>query len=139
MPCYKIEKLGVKRFLNFVDLASAQAYADTLGTGFTASLESATDFPPINISIKQKAIQDKYFLLGLVESFVEQNRIAGTTVAQDLDLLSNFNSIKQLAEVGAVPAVRDLIAALVVPIAGIYTEQRRELDLLKIDSYNDTL
>jgi len=97
MPCYKIEKLGIVRYLNFVDLTSAQAYADGLGAGFVASLQDVQDYPPIS-------------------------------------------DIKQLAEVGAVDATRELLVGLTgLPIAGVYTELRREKDLLRIDSYNDSL
>ncbi len=141
MACYKIEKLGIKRYLNFVDLTSAQAYADSLGAGFVASLQDVEDYPPISITAEDKAVQDKYFLLGLVSNFVVENRASGTlTLAQDLALLSAFNDIKQLAEVGAVDATRELLNAMAgLPIAGVYTELRRGKDLLKIDSYNDTL
>ena len=141
MPCYKIEKLGVARYLNFANLTDAQNYANSLGVGFIATLESSEDFPPINLTVSQKALQDKYFLLGLVEDFVSENRTQGpTTVAQDLELLSAFSNIKQLAEVGAISATKQLLVDLTgLPIAGIYTEQRREIDILRIDSYNDTL
>jgi hypothetical protein len=141
MACYKIEKLGIVRYLNFVDLTSAQAYADSLGTGYVASLQDVQDYPPINISEEDKAVQDKYFLLGLVSNFVVENRESGTlTLAQDLALLSAFNNIKQLAEVGAVDATRELLIGLTgLPIAGVYTELRREKDILRIDSYTDTL
>lgn len=141
MPCYKIQKSGVARYLNFTDLASATAYANGLGTGFVASLQNAQDYPPITISAEDKQKQDKYFLLGLVNNFVVQNRASGTlTLSQDLELLTAFNNIKQLAEVGAVDATKELLNSMTgLPIAGVYTEARREVDILKIDSYNDTL
>jgi hypothetical protein len=141
MPCYKIQKSGVPRYLNFTDLASATAYANSLGTGFVASLQNAQDYPPITITAEDKQKQDKYFLLSLVNNFVVENRDSGTlTLAQDLELLTAFNNIKQLAEVGAVDATKELLITMTgLPIAGVYTEARRELDILKIDSYNDTL
>ena len=51
MSCYKIEKDEVVRYKNFDSLEAAQNYADSLGVGFFASLESVQNFPPFPPSI----------------------------------------------------------------------------------------
>ena len=136
MPCYKIEKTEIARFKNFANLTDAQTYADGLGTGFVVSLESEEDFPPFVRTLDD----DIRFLNALYKSFIQQNRDAGITPAESQTLISTIGSFKQLVDSGSVFELIGLIQSLGgVDIARVYTAARQQNDILKIQSYIDSL
>jgi len=135
MPSYKIEKLGVKRYLNFVDLTSAQNYADSLGVGFVATLENEQDFPPFTRTLSD----DMGFSKDLYDSFVQGNRDLGITTAEAQELITVLGTLKALVDAGAVIDMMGFLQSLPTPLARVYTTDRRNLDVLKIQSYIDSL
>ena len=135
MACYKIEKLGVKRYLNFVDLTSAQNYADSLGVGFVATLENEQDFPPFTRTLSD----DMGFSKDLYNSFVQGNRDLGITTAEAQELITVLGTLKALVDAGAVIDMMGFLQSLPTPLARVYTTERRDLDVLKIQSYTDSL
>lgn len=135
MACYKIEKDEVARYKNFHSLEGAQTYADSLGVGFVASLESEENFPPFTRTLAD----DIRFCKALYNNFVQGNRDASITFEESQELISTLSALKQLVDAGAVADVIIFLQSLVPPIARVYTTARRDLDILKIQSYMDSL
>ena len=137
MSAYKIEKDGVARFKNFETLDLAEAYALSLGVGFTVTLDNVEDFPPIT----RTRLDDQLFSITLYNAFVDANRAAGITPTESQELITALGGLKQLVDAGAVEEIRDLLLSLTgsLPIARVYTTARRDLDVLKIESYTDSL
>ena len=136
MACYKIEKDNIPRFKNFLDLIDAQAYANTLGVGFIATLENEQDFPPFTRNL----LDDMRFSKDLYNSFIQGNRDLGITAAESQELIATIGDFKQLVDAGAVIDMIALIESLGGnPIARVYTLERQEVDILKIKSYIDSL
>lgn len=136
MPCYKIEKNGIARFKNFDNLTDAQTYANDLGTGFVVTLESEQNFPPFvrTLSDDIRCLNDLYL------SFVQQNRDASITPEESQTLIAAIGGFKQLVDSGAVLELVGLIQSLGgVDIARVYTAERQQNDILKIQSYIDSL
>lgn len=135
MPSYKIEKDGISRYKNFDTLELAQAYADTLGVGFVATLENVQDFPPFTRTLAD----DMRFSKDLYDSFVQGNRDAEITPTESQELITTLGTLKALVDAGAVMEMIDFLQSLVTPLARVYTTARRDLDVLKIQSYIDSL
>lgn len=135
MPSYKIEKDGIPRYKNFDTLELAQAYADTLGVGFVATLENIQDFPPFTRTLAD----DMRFSKDLYDSFVQGNRDAEITPEESQALISTLGTLKALVDAGAVLEMIGFLQSLVTPLARVYTTARRDLDVLKIQSYIDSL
>jgi hypothetical protein len=134
MACYKIEKDSIARFKNFDTLELAQAYADTLGVGFVATLENVQDFPPFTRTLAD----DMRFSKDLYDSFVQGNRDAEITPTESQELIT-LGTLKALVDAGAVLEMIGFLQSLVTPLARVYTTARRDLDVLKIQSYIDSL
>lgn len=136
MPCYKIEKDNIARFKNFNSLADAQLYADSLGVGFVATFESSEDFPPYTRTLQD----DMRFLKALYDSFVQQNRDMAITPTESQELIAAIGGFKQLVDSGAIIELKLLILSLGgVDIARVYTAARQATDILKIESFIDSL
>jgi len=135
MACYKIEKDQISRYKNFNSLEAAQTYADSLGVGFVASLESVQNFPPFNRTLEI----DINFCNSLYNSFIQQNRDNNITFEESQEMISSLSSLKQLVDAGAVGDIIIYLNSLTLPIARVYTIARRDLDVLKIQSYLDSL
>jgi hypothetical protein len=76
-------------------------FADSLGEGYTAEYHS-TYTPP---SIQDRLIMDMQFGQQLVFSFVEDNRIIGTTQEQNDAILVKFRDILAFAQTGAINSI----------------------------------
>jgi|32_taG_2_1085360.scaffolds.fasta_scaffold02559_7 hypothetical protein len=135
MACYKIEKNGIARYKNFDNLPDAQTYADSLGTGFVVSLENEQNFPPFIRTLGD----DIRFCNDLYNNFVQQNRDNNITFEESQELIGSLSSLKQLVDAGAVGDIIIYLQSLITPIARVYTTERRDLDVLKIQSYMDSL
>lgn len=137
MPCYKIEKNNIPRFKNFNNLTDAQIYADSLGTGFLVTLASNQNLPPYTRTRKD----DQLFCSDLYNSFIDGNRVANITMQESQELIAALGGLKQLVDAGAVAEIKMLLQSLTnsLPIARVYTLERRDLDILKIDSWTDSL
>lgn len=137
MNNYKFTKESDPRTIEgeYANDVAAQAFADSYDGGGW-SFENLGAVPS---KTPDELLQsDKSFLLNLLDEFVVQNRLDGITPTESGELLTAFSSIKQLAEVGAVPEVYGSINELVTPIARVYTEERKQADLAKILAYMAT-
>lgn len=135
MPSYKIEKDNISRYKNFDSLELAQSYADSLGVGFVATLENEQDFPPFTRTLSD----DMGFSKDLYNSFVQGNRDLGITTAEAQELITVLGTLKALVDAGAVIDMMGFLQSLPTPLARVYTTERRDLDVLKIQSYTDSL
>jgi hypothetical protein len=135
MSCYKIEKNQIARYKNFDSLEEAVAYADSLGEGFLTTLANEENFPPFTRTLAT----DIDFCKSLYNSFIQQNRDNNITFEEASELISVLSSLKLLIDAGAVNDIITYLESLTLPIARVYTEERRNIDVLKIKSYLDSL
>jgi hypothetical protein len=136
MPSYKIEKDNIPRYKNFENLADAQNYANSLGFGFVATLENPENFPPFIRTLSD----DMRFSKDLYDNFVQSNRNDNITIEESQQLISVLGDLKQLIDSGAVVELIELIQSLGgATVARVYTADRQSLDILKINSYIDSL
>ena len=136
MACYKIEKDNIARFKNFASFEAAQTYADSLGVGFVVTFESNEDFPPYTRTLQD----DMRFSKALYDSFVQQNRDMEISPTESQELIAAIGGFKQLVDSGAIIELKLLILSLGgVDIARVYTATRQATDILKIESFIDSL
>jgi hypothetical protein len=101
MNYYKISKDLWSCTKRFDTLEEAQAFADSLGTGYTVELVG----PYVPPTIAEKLSMDMQFCQELITTFVYDNREMGTTQAQNDALMVKFQSILSFAQVGAVLSI----------------------------------
>ena len=132
MNSYKFTKNSRVLIKEYATLTEAQNFADIYdGGGWNVeNLGAVAQKTP-----EQLLQDDVDFLKDLMANFVILNRADNISPAESSELLTAFNNIKQLSEVGAVPEVQASIAALVPPIARVYTLQRQTDDLAAIAAY----
>ena len=129
MNYYKISKDFWSTVQEYESLEDAQAYADSLGEGYTVEYVS----PVIPITIEQRYSIDKQFCDDLISTFVLDNRNIGTPPEQNDALMSKFQLVLGFAQVGA---VKDIDAHLPsIPTDEVYTEERRDKYLQMISDY----
>lgn len=138
MPAFKITKNGIDRFKNFKDLAEATTYAASLGVGFGVVFSSTGDLPTPDR--KEKLAHDLAFGGYLIRQFLDKNRELKASPEQSALFLQRFSVIKAFIELGAIPeALPMLIAFDNEGLEVIYPDSRKELDVLRIESYLDSL
>lgn len=137
MNNYKFTKEGNPRSFiqEYANDTEAQAFADSYDGGGW-NWENLGAVPAKSPAELLQA--DKDFLSNLLAEFIVLNRADNITSLESQELLTAFNGIKQLADVGAVPEVYGSIQLLVTPIARVYTEERKQNDLAKIAAYMAT-
>ena len=79
------------------------------------------------------------FSKDLYDSFVQGNRDLGITTAEAQELITVLGTLKALVDAGAVIDMMGFLQSLPTPLARVYTTDRRNLDVLKIQSYIDSL
>jgi hypothetical protein len=127
---YKLTKIDNNFFyLSFDNYNSAVSFLDDIDS-FMVEETTITKIPSNEV-----LSSDKAFLLFMMNRFVHLNRLNNISSLESQELLTAFNSIKQLSEVGAVPEVYGSIQALTTPIGRVYTEERKQIDLAKIEAY----
>lgn len=119
----------IQQYANDTD---AQTFADSYDGGGW-NVENLGPVPQKSAS--ELLASDIEFLKGLMADFILLNRADNITPIESQILLTEFNGIKQLSEVGAVPEVRASIEAIIPPVARVYTVERKANDLAKIDAY----
>ena len=129
MNIYKIYKDNWSVLKRFDTIEEAQAYADSLGEGY--SVEFVEEYTPI--SIEEKLILDLDFCTFITNRFIKENREASITEAESLELMQQFNNILSFAQVGAVDSVYSLLQQ--VTISRVYTQERKDRDLSDIQNY----
>tara|TARA_Y100001973_G_C5136066_1_gene300361 strand:- start:237 stop:641 length:405 start_codon:yes stop_codon:yes gene_type:complete len=129
MNYYKISKDNWSCTKEFATLEEAQAFADSLGSGYTAEYLG----PVVPPTTDERLSMDIEFCLQLIQTFLLDNRNAGVTVEQGEALMTKFVNILQFAQTGAVGSVNDLLAA--VPVDDVFTQERKDKYLSMISNY----
>lgn len=129
MDIYKIKKGNWSGETKAESLEDAQAFADSLGEGYTAEYYA----PYVPPTYEEQLAADVAFCRMLTERFVLENRQAGVTTEQSAALLLKFKDIMSMAQIGAVSSVYALLQNVVVD--EIYTQARKDRDLQDIENY----
>lgn len=129
MNYYKIFKDLWSCVKKFATLEDAQAFADSLGEGYTAEYY-APYTPP---SIQERLQMDMSFGQDLVFVFVEDNRIMGTTQEQNDAILVKFRDILAFAQTGAIESIN--IHLPNIPVDEVFTQERKDKYTAMVTDY----
>lgn len=129
MNIYKIYKNNWSVLKRFDTIEEAQAFADSLGEGY--SVEFIEEYTPP--SVEERLVLDLDFCTFLVDRFTLENREAGITEPEALALLAKFKDILSMCQVGAINSVYLLLQN--VDVDTIYTQARKDKDLADIENY----
>ena len=129
MDYYKIYKDQWSLIKEFATLEDAQAFADTLGTGYTAEFYKAYT-PP---TIQQRLNMDLDFGSHLVYIFVEDNRVMDITPEQSEAVLQKFRDILAFAQTGAITSIDNYLP--LIPTDDVFTQQRKDKYVQMITDY----
>jgi hypothetical protein len=129
MDYYKIYKDQWSLIKQFATLEDAQAFADTLGTGYTAEFYKAYT-PP---TIQQRLNMDLNFGDYLVYVFVEDNRVMDITPEQSEAVLQKFRDILAFAQTGAITSIQTYLP--LIPTDDVFTQQRKDKYVQMITDY----
>ena len=129
MNYYKISKDLWSTIQKFATLEDAQAFADTLGEGYTAEFY-APYTPP---SIQERLQMDMQFGQELVFVFVEDNRIMGTTQEQNDAILVKFRDILAFAQTGAIESINTHLPS--IPVDEVFTQERKDKYMAMVTDY----
>ena len=129
MNYYKIFKDLWSCVKKFATLEDAQAFADSLGEGYTAEYY-APYTPP---TLQERLIMDLEFGQNLVYVFVEDNRIMNITPAQSEAVLVKFRDILAFAQTGAITSINTYLPA--IPVDEVFTQGRKDKYMQMITDY----
>lgn len=129
MNYYKIYKSNWSTIQKFVTLQEAQAYADSLGEGYTAEYYA----PYVPMTIQERLNMDMAFGQELVYVFVEDNRIMDITSAQSEAVLQKFRDILAFAQTGAITSIATYLPA--IPVDEVFTQERKDKYIQMITDY----
>ena len=129
MDYYKISKDFWSAIKKFSSLEEAQAFADSLGEGYTAEFY-APYTPP---SIQERLKMDMSFGQDLVFVFVEDNRIMGTTQEQNDAILVKFRDILAFAQTGAIESINTHLPN--IPVDEVFTQERKDKYIGMVTTY----
>lgn len=129
MDYYKIYKDYWEVIQKFESLDAAQAFADSLGEGYTAEYY-APYTPP---TLQERLSMDLQFGQDLVYVFVEDNRIMDITPAQSEAVLVKFRDILAFAQTGAITSINTYLPA--IPVDEVFTQERKDKYMQMISGY----
>jgi len=129
MNYYKIIKGTYSVIKRFDTLEQAQAFADTLGDGYTAEFYA----PYAPITLQERLNLDLQFGQELIYVFVEDNRIMAITSAQSEATLVKFRDILAFAQTGAITSIATYMPA--IPIDDVFTQERKDKYIQMISDY----
>lgn len=129
MNYYKISKDLWSTIQKFESLDAAQAFADSLGEGYTAEYY-APYTPP---TLQERLSMDLQFGQDLVYVFVEDNRIMDITPAQSEAVLVKFRDILAFAQTGAITSINTYLPA--IPVDEVFTQERKDKYMQMITDY----
>ena len=129
MDYYKIYKDQWSLIKQFATLEDAQAFADTLGTGYTAEFYKAYT-PP---TIQQRLSMDLDFDSHIIYSFVEDNRVMDITPEQSEAVLVKFRDILAFAQTGAITSIDNYLP--LIPTDDVFTQERKDKYISMITDY----
>ncbi len=129
MNYYKIYKDLWSVTKKFASLVDAQAFADTLGAGYTAEFYKAYT-PP---TLQERLNLDLQFGQELIYIFVEDNRIMEITSEQSEQVLVKFRDILAFAQTGAVTSIQTYLP--LIPVDDVFTQERKDKYIQMIGDY----
>ena len=129
MDYYKISKDLWSTIKKFASLEDAQAFANSLGEGYTAEYY-APYTPP---TLQERLTMDLQFGQDLVYVFVEDNRIMNITPAQSEAVLQKFRDILAFAQTGAITSINTYLPA--IPVDEVFTQERKDKYIQMITDY----
>ena len=129
MDYYKIYKDQWSLIKQFATLEDAQAFADTLGVGYTAEFYKAYTAP----TIQQRLDMDLDFGSHLIYIFVEDNRIMDITPEQSEAVLIKFRDILAFAQTGAITSIQTYLPT--IPVDEVFTQERKDKYIQMINDY----
>ena len=129
MDYYKISKDNWQVIQKFESLDAAQAFADSLGEGYTAEYY-APYTPP---TLQERLTMDLQFGQDLVYVFVEDNRIMDITPEQSEAVLVKFRDILAFAQTGAITSINTYLPA--IPVDEVFTQERKDKYIQMITDY----
>lgn len=135
MKTYKISKEYWATFQNFNTLEEAQQWTlSVLGEGY--SVEISTDFQIVPPTPEEKLEMDIQFGQQLIKEFLKDNRLIQPAVTpyESLELLTKFQNIEKLANLGDIKSVRILLNNIEVDDR-VFTQERKNRYLSTIDGY----
>jgi len=129
MDYYKIYKDQWSLVKQFANLDDAQAFADTLGVGYTAEFYKAYT-PP---TIQQRLDMDMDFGSHIIYIFVEDNRVMDITPEQSEAVLVKFRDILAFAQTGAITSIQNYLP--LIPTDDVFTQERKDKYITMINEY----
>jgi len=129
MDYYKIYKDQWSLIKQFATLEDAQAFADTLGTGYIAEFYKAYTAP----TIQERLIMDLEFGSSLIYVFVEDNRIMDITSEQSEAVLVKFRDVLAFAQTGAITSIQTYLP--LIPTDEVFTQERKDKYSQMINDY----
>lgn len=136
MKTYKATNGTITYSNNFVDLESAEvAFSSLINQGYIVSLADINEqIPPI--TPEQRLESDLQFGNQLVKEFLKDNRLITpiVTPSESLQLLSEFNNIEKLANLGDIKSVSILLNGIQTD-PRLFTQERKDKYMSMINSY----
>ena len=129
MDYYKIYKDQWSLVKQFANLDDAQAFADTLGVGYTVEFYKAYT-PP---TIQQRLDMDMDFGSHIIYIFVEDNRVMDITPEQSEAVLVKFRDILAFAQTGAITSIQNYLP--LIPTDDVFTQERKDKYITMINEY----
>jgi hypothetical protein len=129
MNYYKITKGLYSVIKRFDTLEQAQAFADTLGDGYTAEFYA----PYVPLTLQDRLNSDLQFGQELIYVFVEDNRIMEITSEQSEQVLVKFRDILAFAQTGAVISIQAYLP--LIPVDDVFTQERKDKYIQMISDY----
>ena len=129
MDYYKIYKDQWSLIKQFATLEDAQAFADTLGTGYTVEFYKAYVAP----TIQQRVDMDMDFGSHIIYIFVEDNRVMDITSEQSEAVLVKFRDILAFAQTGAITSIQNYLP--LIPTDDVFTQERKDKYITMINEY----
>lgn len=134
MATYLISKDFYSTLQNFNTIQQCEDWVlNTLGDGYTITI-SEEQIPPI--TPEQKLEGDLQFGQQLIKEFLLDNRLITPTVtpSESLQLLSEFNNIEKLANLGDIRSVQLLLSNITTDNR-LFTQERKDKYLSLINGY----
>lgn len=135
MNTYKISKNDWSSYQIFNSLQDAQQWTlSNLGDGYVVELSPDVQIEPPTKEEKLK--MDKEFGNLLIDMFLLDNRLITPTVtpSESLQLLSEFNNIEKLANLGDIRSVQLLLTNITTDNR-LFTQERKDKYLSLINGY----
>lgn len=129
MNYYKISKDLWSVVSRFDTLEEAQAFANSLGTGYTVEFVA----PYVPPTTAERLGLDMDFGNQLVTEFVYDNRVMEITPEQSEQVLVKFRDILAFAQTGAIISIQNYLP--LIPTDEVFTQERKDKYIQMINDY----